>query len=153
MRRFFVPPVVLSETVVPLEGEVLHHLAVVLRLAVGDEIVLLDGHGTLCRCQITLLQKKSGQATVVERWQEPDTAFPIHLMQALPKGDKMDLILQKARNSASAASRHCLAIAASRNWPRKGRTALSTLAAHRRRSGSPEPPAAVAGSGNTATAD
>jgi len=95
MRRFFVPPEMLAEAIVPLTGEVLHHLAVVLRLSVGDEIVLLDGRGTLCRCKIILLQKKAGQATVMERWQEQDTAFPIHLLQALPKGDKMDLILQK----------------------------------------------------------
>ncbi len=95
MYRFFVPAAVLEEPVVPLAGEVLHHLAVVLRLSVGDEILLLDGLGTLCRCHITALQKKAGQATVLERWQEQDTAFPIHLLQALPKGDKMDLILQK----------------------------------------------------------
>ena len=95
MYRFFVPEAVLKEVEVPLEGEVHHHLAVVLRLSVNDEILLLDGLGTLCRCRITALQKKSGQATVLERWQEPDTAFPVHLLQALPKGDKMDLILQK----------------------------------------------------------
>lgn len=95
MRRFFVPPETLAETVIPLTGEILHHLAVVLRLSVGDEIVLLDGRGTLCRCQITALQKKTAQVAVVERWQESDTAFPIHLLQALPKSDKMDLVLQK----------------------------------------------------------
>jgi 16S rRNA (uracil1498-N3)-methyltransferase len=95
MHRFFVPPKDLAETEISLTGEVLHHLAVVLRLTVGDEILLLDGLGTLCRCRITTLKKKNGQATVLERWQETDTAFPIHLLQALPKGDKMDLILQK----------------------------------------------------------
>lgn len=95
MHRFFVEPSVLCEPVVPLTGEVLHHLAVVLRLSVDEEVVLLDGLGTLCRCRITSLEKKSGQATVLERWQERDTAFPVHLLQALPKGDKMDLVLQK----------------------------------------------------------
>jgi len=95
MHRFFVPPSVLAEPVIPLTGEVLHHLATVLRLSVNEEIVLLDGRGTLCRCRITALGKKSGQATVLERWQEQDTAFPVHLLQALPKGDKMDLVLQK----------------------------------------------------------
>lgn len=95
MHRFFVSPQDLAEAEVPLTGEVLHHLAVVLRLAAGDEILLLDGRGALCRCRITELKKKVGQATILERWQETDTAFPIHLLQALPKGDKMDLILQK----------------------------------------------------------
>lgn len=95
MHRFFVSPEVLAEDEVFLSGEVLHHLAVVLRLAAGEEILLLDGLGTLCRCRITELKKKAGQAAVLERWQENETAIPIHLLQALPKGDKMDLILQK----------------------------------------------------------
>lgn len=95
MHRFFVPPEVLTDVEVSLSGEVLHHLAVVLRLAPGEEILLLDGLGNLCRCRISELKKRVGRATVLERWQETDTAFPIHLLQALPKGDKMDLILQK----------------------------------------------------------
>lgn len=95
MHRFFVSPKDLAEPEISLTGEVLHHLAVVLRLGAGDEILLLDGLGNLGRCRITELKKKAGQATVLERWQETDTAFPIHLLQALPKGDKMDLILQK----------------------------------------------------------
>lgn len=95
MHRFFVPATDLAETEVSLTGEVLHHLAVVLRLTVGEEILLLDGLGTICKCRIAALQKKSGRATILERWQEADTAFPVHLLQALPKSDKMDLILQK----------------------------------------------------------
>lgn len=95
MYRFFVPAETLKGSEVPLTGEVHHHLAVVLRLSVGTEILLLDGFGALCRCRVTELQKKSGLATILERWRERDTAFPIHLLQALPKGDKMDLVLQK----------------------------------------------------------
>lgn len=94
MHRFFVPPSDLAEDTVPLAAEVLRHLAV-LRLTAGENIVLLDGLGTLCRCRIDALEKKSGHATVVERWQEEETALPIHLLQALPKSDKMDLVLQK----------------------------------------------------------
>ncbi len=95
MHRFFVSPETLVADEVSLSGDVLHHLAVVLRLAAGEEILLLDGLGTLCRCRITELKKKSGLAAVLKRWQEAETAIPIHLLQALPKGDKMDLILQK----------------------------------------------------------
>ena len=40
---------------------------------------------------------KPNQATtrVLRRWQETDATLPITLLQALPKGDKFDLILQK----------------------------------------------------------
>jgi 16S rRNA (uracil1498-N3)-methyltransferase len=95
MRRFFVSPEAFHQDSVSLSGETLHHLAVVLRLAPGDEILLLDGRGAVCRCRIESLSKKEGKASVLERRQETETALPIHLLQALPKSDKMDLILQK----------------------------------------------------------
>jgi 16S rRNA (uracil1498-N3)-methyltransferase len=95
MRRFFVPPDSLVRDIVTLSGETLHHLAVVLCLSSGDEILLLDGRGTLCHCRLTALNKDTGEAQVVRRWQEEETACPIHLLQGLPKGDKLELILQK----------------------------------------------------------
>jgi 16S rRNA (uracil1498-N3)-methyltransferase len=95
MRRFFVSPEAFHQNFVTLSGETLHHLAVVLRLAPGDEILLLDGRGNLCRCRIESIAKKEGRASVLERWRETETALPIHLLQALPKSDKMDLVLQK----------------------------------------------------------
>jgi 16S rRNA (uracil1498-N3)-methyltransferase len=95
MRRFFVAPETLHSDSIALTGETLHHLAVVLRQGRGDEILLLDGRGTACRVRIDSLARNGGQATVLERRQETETALPVHLLQALPKGDKMDLILQK----------------------------------------------------------
>lgn len=94
MRRFFVPPRDLTGEEVTLSGETLHHLGV-LRLSAGEEILLLDGLGTLCRCRIEYLDRRSGKALVLSRWSEEESAFPVRLLQALPKGDKMDLILQK----------------------------------------------------------
>lgn len=95
MRQFFVPPEALGGDAVTLEGEVHHHLATVLRLGPGEEILLLDGRGTLCRCRIERLDRRGGLARVLECRQEPETAFPIQLLQGLPKADKMELVLQK----------------------------------------------------------
>lgn len=95
MRRFFVPPQELIEEEIVLSPELLHHLGAVLRLTAGEEIVLLDGRGNLCRCRIDLLGKRSGKVRVLSRWREKESAFPVRLLQALPKGDKMDLVLQK----------------------------------------------------------
>jgi 16S rRNA (uracil1498-N3)-methyltransferase len=95
MRRFFVTTKDLSNDEVLLSDEVLHHLGVVLRLPVGEEILLLDGLGNLCLCRIESLGKHSGKARVLQRWQEEEAVFPVHLLQALPKGDKMELVLQK----------------------------------------------------------
>lgn len=95
MRRFFVSPTSLNQSVIPLEGDTLHHLSKVLRLTTGEEILLLDGRGNLCQCRIENLGRRSGEARVVRRWQESEAVLPIQLLQSLPKGDKMELILQK----------------------------------------------------------
>lgn len=95
MRRFFVSPTSLQQSVIPLEGDTFHHLSKVLRLTAGEEILLLDGQGNLCQCRIENLGRRSGEARVVQRWQESEAVLPIQLLQSLPKGDKMELILQK----------------------------------------------------------
>lgn len=95
MRRFFVAPQALEEDAVPLTGEVLHHLRSVLRLEPDQELLLLDGEGTLCRCRIETLGKDAGTARVLHRWHEDESAVPLKLIQALPKGDKLALVLQK----------------------------------------------------------
>ncbi|MDP0947314.1 RsmE family RNA methyltransferase, partial [Klebsiella pneumoniae] len=56
---------------------------------------MLDGLGGVCRCRVDVLGKKGGTARILERWQEMETAFPVYLLQGLPKGDKLDLVLQK----------------------------------------------------------
>ena len=95
MRRFFVSPPSLQQDRVSLEGDTLHHLSKVLRLTIGEEIILLDGCGNLCQCRIESLGRKSGEALVLRRWQESERVLPVQLLQSLPKGDKMELILQK----------------------------------------------------------
>lgn len=95
MRRFFVPPASLDNEIVPLPDDIAHHIRTVLRLAPGDEIILLDGQGRRCLCRLETLDKRSGNARILESCHEGETAFPIQLLQALPKGDKMELVLQK----------------------------------------------------------
>lgn len=95
MRRFFVPPQSLADDPVLLDGDTLHHMTSVLRLPVGEEVLLLDGTGNLSHCRLIRLDRKAGAARVLRRWRETETAFPIQLLQSLPKGDKMELILQK----------------------------------------------------------
>jgi 16S rRNA (uracil1498-N3)-methyltransferase len=94
MHRFFVSPENLIQDPVFLPEEVLHHLAV-LRLKPGEEVLLLDGRGTVCKCRIESLGRRPGRAIILDRWLEDETAFPVHLLQSLPKGEKMDLVLQK----------------------------------------------------------
>jgi 16S rRNA (uracil1498-N3)-methyltransferase len=103
MRRFFIPPQNLLVDPVPLPEAIVHHLGAVLRLSAGEEILLLDGAGRLCRCRLESLSRRAGTARVLECWQQPESALPLRLLQGLPKGDKMDLVLQKGTELGLAA--------------------------------------------------
>ncbi|MFA5515912.1 MAG: 16S rRNA (uracil(1498)-N(3))-methyltransferase [Desulfuromonadales bacterium] len=103
MLRFFVPTEVLAAEEFPLPEDIRHHLGTVLRRPAGEEILLLDGTGTIGRCRVEHLDRRSGTARLLQRWREEETAFPVTLLQSLPKGDKMDLVLQKGTELGIAA--------------------------------------------------
>jgi len=83
--------------VVSLGGEELHHLHKVLRLGVGDEIALFDGQGRGFAGRIAALSR--GEATIVvgaEESRERESALCLRLLAALSKGEKFELVIQKA---------------------------------------------------------
>lgn len=101
MPRFFVNKNDIGSDIIMLTGENAHHIANVLRLGVGDKIVICDGEETDYRCKISKITKNNSQYEVWadieeknESLAEPDTK--ITLFQGLPKADKMELIIQKA---------------------------------------------------------
>lgn len=95
MPRFFTDPVPGGETM--LTGEDAKHIAKVLRMRVGEALTLCDGQGFDYRCEIAALEPGAVSLRVLEKL--PSTSEPavdIHLYQALPKGEKLDFIVQKA---------------------------------------------------------
>lgn len=73
------------------------HLARVLRLGVGDACVLFNGDGRDYAATITVSSKRElrvaiGQGSPVDR----ESMLQIVLLQGIARGDKMDLVLQKA---------------------------------------------------------
>lgn len=93
--RFFVPAESLQGDKVFISGEPYHHLRKVLRIKAGAIVLLLDGLGQCCDVQLEQLQPAQATARVIHRWQETDRTLPITLLQAMPKGDKLELVLQK----------------------------------------------------------
>ncbi len=93
MRRFYCQQIPEQcGACIDLPAEVTRHLSRVLRLPAGEEFELFDGQGTIARC--TLLST-GNQATLNERIQLTAPELQIELIQALPKGEKVELILQK----------------------------------------------------------
>ena len=93
--RFFVPPESLQGDQVTLSGDTHHHLHKVLRVRPGTHLTLLDGLGDCCEVELEMINRQEALARLIRRWRETDRSLPITLIQAVPKGDKLDLVLQK----------------------------------------------------------
>jgi 16S rRNA (uracil1498-N3)-methyltransferase len=94
MRRFYLAPELLQPGCLELPAETVQHLKV-LRLMPGAQIEFFDGCGGLAAGIITALQKNSGQVTLLGRRQAKPDPLALRLIQGIPKGNKMDLVLQK----------------------------------------------------------
>ncbi|MBE6904027.1 MAG: 16S rRNA (uracil(1498)-N(3))-methyltransferase [Ruminococcaceae bacterium] len=79
-----------------LTGENAHHIGKVLRCRIGDSITVCDGKCTDFVCTISDISKDEVFLDVqkTEKCKEP--SYEAVLYQALPKGDKTELIIQKA---------------------------------------------------------
>lgn len=86
----------LGKDVVVLSPEESHHLARVLRVQPGQEITLFDGQGGVADATIEAVSKTMVEVRISKRWKVPKPAVQIDLIQAVPKPDRWDLVLQKA---------------------------------------------------------
>lgn len=79
-----------------IEGGQAHHVMHVLRLAVGDEVVLFDGHGTEYPARIERMERAVLTLHVNGR-REVDRESPLNVTvaQAISSGERMDYTVQK----------------------------------------------------------
>jgi len=98
MRRFFVQPELLRQNCGTISGELFRHIATVLRLKTDETLLLADGCGHEAIATIKTIGKEGIVVELQPFYSLPadEGALPITLFQGLPKGEKMDLILQKA---------------------------------------------------------
>ena len=96
MPRFFVTGQP-EDGLLTLRGEDAHHAGRVLRLRPGEAVTLCDGAGTDYDCTVASVEKETVTCRV--QGSHPAVTEPrqqLTLCMALPKGDKMDFIVQKA---------------------------------------------------------
>lgn len=97
MARFFVAPDKIQDTEVIISGEDVKHITKVLRLGPGDNITVLDGVGNEYLVKIRALAAGLVQGQILQRSLATSEApIRVTLIQGLPKGEKMELIIQKA---------------------------------------------------------
>jgi 16S rRNA (uracil1498-N3)-methyltransferase len=94
--RFFCPKPLAPNSLAELPAAAAHHALRVLRLSVGDAVTLFNGEGGEFSGEIA----EAGRTVRVQlgEWRDIERESPldITLAQALPSGDRMDFVVQKA---------------------------------------------------------
>jgi 16S rRNA (uracil1498-N3)-methyltransferase len=92
LARLFCEPQQFTGETLQLEAAQVHYLKRVLRLSVGNPFIALDGQGG---CWKAVLE--GTQARLVEKLDSSvEAPFPIALACGIPKGERMDWLVQKA---------------------------------------------------------
>ena len=98
MRRFYAPKENFSRDRLILSMDETRHLRDVLRLRNGEKIQVFDGEGKEFLCEIENISKKETLLKIIEeiRPASPESELDLTLAVALLKGEKFDLVIQKA---------------------------------------------------------
>ncbi len=96
MHRFFADPSQIKEKEIILTGTDVNHIRNVLRMHIGEEILISNGQGTDYHCRLENIDETSVTASVMWRLDgNAELPVTITLFQGLPKGDKLEFIIQK----------------------------------------------------------
>lgn len=97
MHHFFVEPSCVRENKVYIEGGDVKHMKNVLRMKAGEDVTISDSAGNTYLCCLEKFETDQAVLDILKK-QENDTELPakLYLFQGLPKGDKMEMIVQKA---------------------------------------------------------
>ncbi|HEX6279609.1 MAG TPA: 16S rRNA (uracil(1498)-N(3))-methyltransferase [Pyrinomonadaceae bacterium] len=97
-RRFYAPPTQIEGQTVRLDDDETRHLRDVLRLKVGDEANVFDGEGREFSTRIDSIEKRAATLTIQNEVipASPESPLDLTIAAVLLKGDKLDLVVQKA---------------------------------------------------------
>jgi len=113
--RFFIPAADVSGDTAALRGTEFRHLQRVLRLREGDEVTLFDDDGREHAGIVLSLSPRVAHVRITATHVPArESALAITLYQGVPKGRKLDLVVEKAtelgvRRIAPVVSRHVVA--------------------------------------------
>ncbi|MEG0331740.1 MAG: RsmE family RNA methyltransferase, partial [Clostridium sp.] len=96
MHKFFVNKKNINDTNIIIDGDDVKHISKVLRLRVGDEILVSDGLCSEYTASIEAIDKKEVICSIINSFKnQTECDVKITVFQGLPKSTKMELIIQK----------------------------------------------------------
>ena len=96
VHRFYVEPEQSGNEIIELNEREAHHALTVLRVKEGERVTALDGAGAELSCNVEKVAKRSVSLRVYQRNKVPPLPHAVTLVQAVPKGKAMEIIVQKA---------------------------------------------------------
>lgn len=97
MPKFFITPEQIHDNAVVISGNDAKHISFSLRMKTGDIITVCDSNKHDYECSISSFEDGLVRATIESHHIcEAEPHYFIRLFQCLPKGDKMEYIIQKA---------------------------------------------------------
>jgi 16S rRNA (uracil1498-N3)-methyltransferase len=95
-EHFYVKPSDISERQLTVSGDEARHIANVLRHKRGDRVVFVDGQGGEYECSLEAVSAYSVTARIINRSRKGrEPIRQVTLAQAVPKGTRMDLVIEK----------------------------------------------------------
>lgn len=97
-RRFHALPGAFNNQTVTLGTDEARHLRDVLRLKAGDEVYVFDGRGREFHCRLVKTARDAAELRIEAEVEpaKPESQLHLNLCVALLKGEKFDLVVQKA---------------------------------------------------------
>ncbi len=96
MYQFFVAPDQIQGSEVVITGSDVNHIRNVLRMKIGEKVRISDNEGEDFYCAIERIESEEVMLVVLERAEDTEPSLKITLFQGLPKGDKMEQVIQKS---------------------------------------------------------
>lgn len=96
MYQFFVTADQVGKEYVTITGSDAHHIRDVVRLREGEEIRVSTGSGESYLCIISEIGAEFVQADILSEAVSTELPAEVILYQALPKGDRMETVIEKA---------------------------------------------------------
>lgn len=95
MHMFFVEPRQIAGGQVTITGPDVNHIRNVLRMKTGEVVRVSDEKDFCGQCRVEELLEDRIQLTILEKADSTELPAQVTLFQGLPKGDKMEWIIQK----------------------------------------------------------
>ncbi len=96
MQRYFIDEADFLNSSVLIKKDDRHHIANVMRMKPGDELIVCHPNGNSYLAEISDIDQEAVRANLLEEMgEDPELPVNVTIAQGLPKGDKLEWIAQK----------------------------------------------------------